>query len=250
MTTATAIAGFNTQLKIGDGGVGAGAKAQVEWGTTTAKIRIKAKSAGTAGNGSNVTVAVSGSSFVTTSITATEVSITAPTTATVAMVVAYLYTNSTFDTYFDADYGATPGDGTGTITARTVTATSGGTDGTEAFTLIGDVTSIKLAGRNRETVDVTHMTSTDGFREFISTLRDSGTIDFEFNAVPGNASLLLIEAAYADDSPVNFQIVWPNGVIYQMAALVVSGPDIGAVVDDKVTGSCSIKITGPVDTDA
>ena len=250
MTTSTAITGFNTQLKIGDSGVGAGAKAQVEWGSGSAKIRIKAKSAGTAGNGSNVTVVVSGSSFVTTSITATEVSITAPTTATIAQVVAYLYTNSTFDTYFDADYGATPGDGTGTITAHTVTATSGGTAGTEAFTLIGEVTSVKLSGRNRETIDVTHMLSTGGYREFISSLRDSGTCDFEFNCVPGNASLVLIDAARDNDDPVNFTITWPNAEVYGFAGFVVSGPDISAVVDDKMSGSVSIKITGPVDTDA
>jgi hypothetical protein len=247
MAATTGTSGFGVLLKRGDGGVGAGAKAQVEWGTSTAKIRIKAKTAGTAGNGSNVTVVVSGSSFVTTSITSTAVSITAPTTATVAMVIAYLYSNATFDTYFDADYGATPGDGTGTITARTVTATSGGTDGTEVFTTVAEVTGIGGPGGSLELIDATHMESPNAFREYIASLCDSGELSLDFNFLPGNTGQRGIRTDMVNRVRRNWQLVWTDSPATTWAfGAFVTGFEPSAAIDDKLSASATLKVTGPI----
>lgn len=247
MAATVGTSGFGTLLKRGDGGVGAGAIANVEWGSTNAKIRIKWHEAGTAGNGKNITVVVSGSSYVYTTLTSSEISITVPTTATVAQVIANLYQQANFDLYWDADFGATPGDGSGTITARTVTATAGGTNGTEVFTTIAEVTGIRLNGRTLELIDATHMESPNAHREFLPSLLDSGEVQMDLNFLPANAQQAGLETDRAARTRRNFQLVWTDtgGTTYQFAGYV-TGFDVSAVIDDKLSGTATIKITGPI----
>jgi len=248
MAATVGTSGFGTLLKRGDGGVGAGTQANVEWGTTTAKIRIKWKVAGTAGNGKNVTVVVSGGSYVYTTLDATAVSITVPTTATVAQVIANLYQQSGFATYWDADFGATPGDGSGTITARTVTATSGGTDGAEVFTNVAEVVNISLNGRSLDLIDATHMESPNTHKEYIPSLLDSGEVQFDLNFLPGTAAQYGIETDRANRTKRNFKLVWTNSTspnTYSFSGYVTAF-DAQASIDDKLTGSATIKITGPI----
>lgn len=202
--------GFGTLLKVGDGGVGAGVKAFVEWGTTNAKIRIRWKVAGTAGNGKNITVAVSGASYVLTTLDSSAISITVPTTATVAQVIAYLYTNANFNLYWEADYGATPGDGSSTITARTVTPTASGTNGTEVFTSIAEVKSIGGFNLSLATPEVTHMESVDGVREYLAGLKDAGDLTVGVNFLPTSATHTGLMADLKAGTIRNLKLVLPN----------------------------------------
>ncbi len=243
----TAYSAYGTLLKRGDGGVGAGAKAQVEWGSGNAKIRIKAKAAGTSGNGKNVTVVVSGSSFVTTSITASEVSITAPTTATVAMVIAYLYSNSTFDTYFDADYGATPGDGTGTITARTVTATSGGTDGTEIFTTIDGARNIAGPTFSQEEIDITNHSSASAYRERLPSFKSGGEVTADLLYNPADVTHEALFTDFENRSLRNFKMqLTDSGAMTFGFAAYVMGMEVQAPIDNALTVAVKLVVTGPV----
>lgn len=241
-----ATGGSGTLFKRGDSGVGAGVKAAVEWGTTTAKIRIKAKNAGAAGNGKNVTVVVSGASFVNTAIDATQVSFTAPTTATVAMVIAWLYQQANFDTYWDANYGDTsPGDGTGTITARTVTATAGGSDGTEVFNTVGEVTSISGPGLSLDTLDTTHMLSAGNLREFIAGLKDAGEVSIDFNFLPGNTEQLGMLADWANRVIRNYTITWTDSANTRWKIpVLITNFEPSAPVDDKLSGTATFKVVG------
>ncbi len=188
MVASVATSGFGTLLAAGDGGVGAGVKAFVEWGTSNQKIRIMWNTAGTAGNGKNITVVVSGSSYVYTTLTSTAISITVPTTATVAQVIANLYQQANFALYWQADFGATPGDGSGTITARTVVPTASGTNGTEVFTNIAEVKSISGPNFQVGFADITHMESPSAVREFLPTLTDPGEISLTCNFLPDNST--------------------------------------------------------------
>lgn len=246
MPASEAVVGIGTILKMGDGGVGAGVKAYVEWGTSNAKIRVKRKIAGTAGNGKNVTVAVSGSSFITTSITASEVSITAPTTATVAMVVAYLYQNTTFTASWEADYGATPGDGTGTITARTVTATASGAEGTEIFTAVAEVKSIQGPSASAQLVEVTHMGSENRTREYKSGLIDPGEVTFNCNLIADDPTQVALRAALIAGTTHNFrqELTDASGSYISFAA-IVTGIGDSFEMEQAAMSSITLKVTGP-----
>lgn len=244
MPASVATSGFGCILKKGDGGVGAGTKAAVEWGTSNQKIRIKAKTAGLAGNGKNITVVVSGASFINTAVDATQVSITAPTTATVAQVVAYLYSIAAFDQYWDADYGATPGDGSGTITARTVTATSGGTDGAEVFTNVAEVKSIQGPNTQTQVIDVTHMESDNATREFLPTLIDPGELSFNVNFLPGNVTHTGLRTDQKNRTKRNWKLLFTNAAAttYSFAGYV-TGVNITAEIEGVLQGAISIKLT-------
>lgn len=244
----TAYSAYGTLLKRGDGGVGAGAKAAVEWGTTTAKIRIKAKAAGTAGNGKNITVVVSGASFVTTAIDATQVSITAPTTATVAMVIAYLYSNATFDLYYDANYGdSSPGDGTGTITARTVTATSGGTEGTEIFTSIVGLRNISGPNFQIEEIDITNHSSASAYRERLPSFKSGGEVTGDLLYNPADTAHEGLFLDYENRTLRNFQMALTDAgtMTYGFAAYVM-GMEVQAPIDNALTVAVKLVITGAV----
>lgn len=243
----TAFSAYGTLLQRGDGGVGAGVKASVEWGTANQKIRIKAKYAGTAGNGKNITVVVSGSTFVTTSITANEVSITAPTTATVAMVIAYLYQNATFDANFDADYGATPGDGTGIITARTVTATSGGTNGTEVFTTIEGIKNLSGPTFSTEEIDITNHTSPSAYRERLPSFKSGGEVSADLLYNPDDVTHEALFVDFENRSLRNFKTILTNtgAMTYGFAAYVM-GMEVQAPIDNALMVSVKLVVTGAV----
>lgn len=244
MSASLATSGFGTLLKMGDGGVGAGTQGSVEWGTSTAKIRIKFKTAGVAGNGKNITVVVSGSSYVNTAIDSTQVSITAPTTATVAQVIAYLYSVSAFNTYWDADYGATPGDGSGTITARTVTATASGTDGTELFTTVAEVKSINGPSMQTGVAEKTHMESLNNTKEFLPTLIDPGELTFNANFLPANASQLSVKTAMVNRTLKNFKIVWTDAAATTWAfAGYITGLAPSAEMEGPLAVALTVKLT-------
>lgn len=244
----TAYSAYGTLIKRGDGGVGAGVKAGLEWGSTTTKIRIKAKTAGTAGNSKSVTVLVSGASFVTTTLTETVLSITAPTTATVAMVIAYLYTNANFVLYWDANYGdSSPGDGTGTITARTVTSLAGGTDGLEIFTTIDGARNIAGPQFSTEEIDITNHSSASSYRERLPSFKSGGEVSIDLLYNPAD---IIHEALFTDfenRTLRNFKqaLTDVGGMEYGYAAYVM-GLEVQAPIDNALMLNVKLVITGPV----
>lgn len=249
MTTSVATSGFGTLLKRGDGGVGAGVQASVEWGATTAKIRIKWGVAGTVGNGKNITVVVSGSSYVYTILTSSEISITVPTTATVAQVIANLYQQANFALYWSADFGASPGDGSGTITARTVTATSGGTNGTEVFTTVSEIKNLAGPQREQAIIEVTHMESPNSYREYIASLLDAGEVTFgmNFTNVTSQANVI---SDLESRTVRNFQIVFITAAATKTFsfACLITKVDHSFDMEAAIMANVTLKVTGPITT--
>lgn len=241
----SATSGFGTLLKRGDGGVGAGVAAFVEWGTSNQKIRIKRAVAGVAGNGKNITVVVSGSTFVKTTLTADAISITAPTTATVAQVVAYLYADETFQQYWDADYGATPGDGSGTITARTVTPTASGTNGTEVFTTVAEVKTVSGPNMSAAVIDITNMDSQNNTREFLTSLIDPGELSFTLNFLPALTGHQDLINDMKNRVRRNFQLVWTDAAAttWSFQGIVTSFQPSSAT-EEALSASVTVKLTG------
>lgn len=241
--TSSATQGFGVKLKIGDGGVGAGVKAFVTWGSANTSIRIKRKTAGTAGNGKNITVVSSGASFVKTAIDNTQVSITVPTTATVAMVCAWLYQQTDFDTYWDADYNAV-GDGTGVCPARTVTPTASGTDGAEVFTEIAEVKSVSGPELSMGVIDVTNMQSTNNTREFIPSLIDPGEVSFDVNLLGASATQKALKTDMEARTKRNFQLIFTdaNGSYLAFSGYIV-GFGFSASIEEALSASLRVKVT-------
>lgn len=256
MAATQGTSGFGTLLKRGDGGVGAGVQASVTKGSTNSQIVIGWQVAGTVGNGKNVTIVAAGMSTalsVTVSTSAITINLetdgSSASVSTVNDVIAKLYQNTTFAANWFANDGV--GDGTGILAAATVTPLADGAAGAEAFTTIAEITNISGPQNTLELIDATHMESPDAFREYIPSLLDGGEISFDINYLPANANQLGLHDDLVDRVKRNFQIVWTDtaGSTDSFAGYVTDFTP-SAQIDDKLSASCTIKITGPVTREA
>lgn len=115
----------------------------------------------------------------------------------------------------------------------------------EVFTAIAEVNSITGPSMSRETIDVTSLDSTGGYREYITGFRDGGEVALSMNFTRDGWEAMRID--FANDDTVNYQIVFPDtgATTLDFAAYVTDLP-ITTTPDDKITAEITLKITGEV----
>jgi len=115
--------------------------------------------------------------------------------------------------------------------------------GTGSYATLAEVTSITPPNLARDTIDGTHMLSTDRYREFISGLRDGGEANIELSFIPGGSAMTALLIDFQSNSAVPYKIVFPNSQSWTFDAFVTSlGPE--APLDDKMSMAVTFKITG------
>lgn len=254
MALSNATSGFGTLLQRGDSGAGAGVIASKTVGTGDSTIVFKAKTAGTAGNTLSAGIVIAGlTTPLSVSIVGNALTVNSETDgsgaalSTVNDVIAAIYANSSAAMKFDADNGA--GDGTGLVTASAVSVLAGGTAGAEIFTTIAEVTSLTGPDESSTDIDVTHMESPGGYRETISALKDGGSLNLSLNFLPADANQQGLRTDLAAGTRRNYRIIWSNiaATTYQFAGRVTSF-SVSASLDDKLSATATIKITGDITT--
>lgn len=110
---------------------------------------------------------------------------------------------------------------------------------------ISEITSISGPGMSRETIDVTSFESTGGYREFIGSLRDGGTL--ELSMIFRLDTYELMKDDFESDTLRNYQIDLPDDddTNFDFKGLVTDLP-LDIVIDDKISYSVTIKISGQV----
>jgi len=113
------------------------------------------------------------------------------------------------------------------------------------YQVIAEINSIAGPDKSRGTIDVTSLDSVGGYREFIGSFRDAGTVTLEMNFT--RAGYDDMNDDFESDSLVDYRIILPDAgnTQFDFSALV---QDLGMAVplDDKVTASVTLKISGPV----
>lgn len=130
--------------------------------------------------------------------------------------------------------------GVGTVFNRGDTESSGTT-----FTAIAEVNSITGPDMTRDQIDVTSLDSTGGYREFIAGFRDGGEVTLEMNfTLDGYDGL---KADFEDDDKRLYQIVLSDtgNTTFEFWGLVTA-LGLAVPMDDKVTATVTIKISGQV----
>ena len=110
---------------------------------------------------------------------------------------------------------------------------------------IAEVNSISGPSMSRDTIDVTSLDSTGGYREFIAGFRDPGTVQLNMNFT--RTTFDLMKTDFESDTAQNYEIFLSDteGTSLEFVGLVTELP-VEITTDDKVTSSVTIKITGQV----
>lgn len=113
------------------------------------------------------------------------------------------------------------------------------------FTALAEVNNIAGPNKTRDTIDVTSLDSTGGYKEFIAGFRDAGEVTLSMNFTRDGFQTLNTD--YETSTLVNYQIVLPDtgNTTLDFGALVTS---LGQAIpmDDKVTMDVTLKISGQV----
>ena len=110
---------------------------------------------------------------------------------------------------------------------------------------IAEINSIDGPGKSRDTIDVTSLDSTGGYREFIGGFRDGGTVSLPMNFT--RATYELMNTDFESDELQNYEILLPDveGSSFEFEALVT---ELGLAIpaDDKITADVSLKVSGQI----
>jgi len=120
---------------------------------------------------------------------------------------------------------------------------------TSAWENIAEVNSIEGPGMSRETIDVTDLSTTDGYRKFIGSLRDPGDLSLSMNFKRSEYDKF--KSDFENDTPQNYEIVLPDADVttLEFEGLVSELP-LAIAVDDKITSDVTIKISGKVEVES
>lgn len=111
---------------------------------------------------------------------------------------------------------------------------------------IAELTSISGLDLDSDELDVTSLDSTGGYEEVIQTIRRTGTVSLEGNFVPGDVGQQALMDDYLDGTVGDYTITFPKDLAteWSFQAFVKKPVATEASVDDKVTFSAELRVTG------
>lgn len=112
--------------------------------------------------------------------------------------------------------------------------------------VVGSLTSINGLEVSADTIDVTTLNSTDGYREFIQGFKDAGEVSVEgyLDVTTGNGQKEMFDLFESGETQA-FEIVFPTTLNAKWAFNgIVTGFSTGASLEDPLSFSATIKVTG------
>ena len=131
--------------------------------------------------------------------------------------------------------------GVGTLFQRSDGSSANGT-----FRTIAEINTVSGPNLSRDTIDVTSLDSTGGYKEFIAGFRDGGEVSLEMNfTIDGYGQMKL---DFEDDALVDYKVILPDttATTFSFSGLVTA-MGLSIPMNDKITCSVTIKVSGQVD---
>lgn len=117
----------------------------------------------------------------------------------------------------------------------------------EAFTSVAEITELTPPQMSRDDIDVTSHQSSDGYREFISGLRDGGEVSFKANWLPTNSThdgtTGLLET-FNDNVNHNWKVILPNTLITIAFSGFLTAFEPDLPLEEQAQLSGTIKVSG------
>jgi predicted secreted protein len=119
----------------------------------------------------------------------------------------------------------------------------GGPDTSDAYAFVSNLLSMTPPSSSVDVIDVTNSDSADSLREFIQGFTDPGECAMGLLFDPGGATTDRITDWRSSREVRQCKITWPDGTIWEFYGFV-SGFEIDAPFDDKMTATLTVKVTG------
>lgn len=117
----------------------------------------------------------------------------------------------------------------------------------ENFSDVAEITELTPPQMSRDDIDVTSHSSSDGYREFISGLRDGGEVSFKANWLPTNTTqdgtTGLLES-FNDNVNHNWKIILPNTLITISFSGFLTAFEPDLPIEEQAQLSGTIKVSG------
>jgi hypothetical protein len=133
--------------------------------------------------------------------------------------------------------------GYGTLVSFESTTSPG--DCPVSYTPLAEIKNVTPPNQQADQVDVTHNTSPQRRREFVSGLINPGDATFEMNFIPGSASDLRIQALQTSGLNVNTRITYPNLINWDFLCFV-KGYAIKSETAAGMVATVTLTVTGAV----
>jgi hypothetical protein len=114
------------------------------------------------------------------------------------------------------------------------------------FTEVAEVSSIGGPNEDSEELDMTHLRSTGGYREFLQSFKDAGELALTMNFIPSNAtqnSVAGVRSLYQSGAVRGWKINFPDGTTCTFDAYVKAIGQV-ATVGQKLELNVTLRITG------
>lgn len=115
--------------------------------------------------------------------------------------------------------------------------------GSGVFVPLIEVTNIDLPDEQTDEVEVTHMKSPGGMKEFIGGLTDPGECSVEINWIQGNATDVELTSLKASKEKRAMRIVFPGGTKWTFQGFI-KGYKPTVPLGDKKQAQATIRVTG------
>lgn len=115
----------------------------------------------------------------------------------------------------------------------------------ETFTTVPNVKSISGPSTENDEVDITTHSSTGGYREFVTTLSDPGTVEFDMIYEPTDTQHIGIRTDFNNKTKRNWQIVLPGAAQTISFAAYVQAMPLEFPTDDVITMKVTLRLSGP-----
>jgi predicted secreted protein len=115
--------------------------------------------------------------------------------------------------------------------------------GASTFVTLAEVVEFNPPEFTRDSVEMTHMSSVERWREYKPGLKDAGEITLTYNLIPGEADDDTIADAFANNGVEEWEIDYPNGAKLPIKGFFTAH-SAATPLEDRMTGAASFKISG------
>jgi len=113
----------------------------------------------------------------------------------------------------------------------------------EVFTALGGVTNVSGPSLSKDVVEVSDFDSTERWREFIGGMKDGGEVSIELEMDADGSDVTNFLTDINANAATNYKITFPDTTAWTFSAYM-TGLEVDAPFEDKITASATYKLTG------